>query len=303
MSLDRRIRVDLEREGRGIDVEVERNLNLVEARARQRGSVGSPGLLLVAATAIVLVVALRFGSQPPTSGGPNATPEGPTPSPFPCPAAQGACRGPLASGTYSSALFRPQVRYTVPDGWDNTTDTTFELDLRFVAGGAYTYPDGNRFHDAISIFRGPIAESASTFAPQEGVGRNALDLATWLDTHADLNASNLAPVTIGGAPGYRIDLALPTSPRTSPDHCTTDHGEPRCESLFLSEAGGSGYGFGLVGPETAIVYLIDAPSGDTVMVVIDDVDGVDTAALVGAATPIVTNLTFLEGAAPSPSAP
>jgi hypothetical protein len=52
------------------------------------------------------------------------------------------------------------------------------------------------------------------------------------------------------------------------------------------------YDFGLVGPETAVVYLLDTPSGDTVMVVIDDVDGVDSGGLVTAATPIVYSLVF-----------
>jgi len=52
------------------------------------------------------------------------------------------------------------------------------------------------------------------------------------------------------------------------------------------------YSFGIVGPETAVVYLLDVPSGDTVMVVIDDVDGVDRDLLVAAATPIVNSLVF-----------
>jgi hypothetical protein len=40
------------------------------------------------------------------------------------------------------------------------------------------------------------------------------------------------------------------------------------------------------------VYLLDSPSSDTVMVVIDDVDGVDQAGLVAAATPIVNSVAF-----------
>ena len=97
---------------------------------------------------------------------------------------------------------------------------------------------------------------------------------------------------MGGAPGYRITISVPKGPRASPDHCTTDHGEPACESLFISDDPAATFGFGLVGPESAVVYLVDAPSGDTVMVVIDDVDGVDTAGLVAAATPIVNSLVF-----------
>jgi hypothetical protein len=200
--------------------------------------------------------------------------------------------GPLPPGTYSTLQFAPQVTFTVPDGWVNTQNNLAELDLSYAAGGAYTYPDGTTFHDGIAIFRRPVAESAATQVPVAGIGMTALDLATWLNGHADLVASGLTPAAIGGAPGYRIDLSLPTGARTAPDHCTTDHGEPRCESLFMSDGAYPPYGFGLVGPESVVVYLIDLPGGDTVMIVIDDVDGVDAAGLVAAATPIVDSLVF-----------
>ena len=87
-------------------------------------------------------------------------------------------------------------------------------------------------------------------------------------------------------------VSLPTGPRNGPDHCTSDHGEPRCESLFLNSDPAGPYGFGLVGPEICVVYLLDLPSGETVMVVIDDPDGEEQPALVTAAEPIVQSLTF-----------
>ena len=99
-------------------------------------------------------------------------------------------------------------------------------------------------------------------------------------------------MTIGGASGFRLTLSVPAGTRTTPDHCTTDHGEPRCASLFLSSDPAATYGFGLVGPEIAVVFLLDTPSGDTVMVVIDDVDGVNQPALEAAAMPIVNSLAF-----------
>ena len=55
MSLDRRLRDELQREAEGIDPDVGRGLNVVEARARRRSTVGL-GSLLVAATAVVLVI-------------------------------------------------------------------------------------------------------------------------------------------------------------------------------------------------------------------------------------------------------
>ena len=91
--------------------------------------------------------------------------------------------------------------------------------------------------------------------------------------------------SIGGATGFRLVLSLPTGTRAAPDHCTTDHGESRCESLFLSSDPAATYGFGLVGPESVVAYLLDTPSGDTVLIVIDDVDGVAPDRLIEAATP------------------
>jgi hypothetical protein len=301
VSLDQRLRRDLDRDASGIVVDVERNLETVERRAQRRSSVGAP-IFLVAAAIVVAAIALRFGSLLPTSGGPNVT-LSPTPTPYPCPLHQGTCLGPLQSGVYSTRSFAPRIGYTVPGGWDNTLDTRAQVDLSYLAGGTYTYPDGTKFHDAISIFRRPLAESATALVPLEGIGTTALDLANWLNAHVDLDASGLTPVTVDGAPGYRIEIAIPAGPRTSADHCTTDHGEPRCESLFVSSDPVSAYGFGIVGPETAVVYLVDAPSGGTVMIVIDDADGVDRAGLIAAATPIVNSISFLEIAPTASSGP
>jgi hypothetical protein len=232
----------------------------------------------------------------PSSATPGSSPASPSPSSTPsayvCPSGQGTCLGPLDPGAHSTTSFVPTIGYTVPSGWVNTLDSHGEMDLLYSAGGEYTYPDGLTFHDAVSFFRRPVAESASTRAPLKGIGKKAKDLAQWLDGHVDLIASSPTPVAIGGARGYRVVISVPTTPRTKPDHCTSDHGEPACESLFISDDPAAFYGFGVVGPETSVVYLLDAPSGDTVMVVIDDVDGVDQAGLVAAATPIVNSLVF-----------
>ena len=302
MSLDERLRAELDRAASGIVVDVERNLDAVEERARRRASVGPAPMLLAAAAIVVIAVGLRFGLVP-SHGGPGAspTPAGPTASPYRCVTNLGSCLGPLGPGTYQTHTFAPQINYTVPDGWANTLDTRGEMDLRYGAGGTTTYPDGTVFHDGISIFRRPLAESAASFVFEPGIGIKALDLATWLNGHVDLVATGLAPVTIGGATGYRLEIALPTGARTSPDHCTTDHGDPRCESLFLPDDPSNAYGFGIVGPETAVIYLLDAPTGDTVMIVIDDVDGVDRAGLIAAATPIVNSITFVGFESPATS--
>jgi len=259
------------------------------------------GFLAVAIMAAVLVLSNRAGSVgiQPTPGATVTVSASPSPVSTASPtstASSSACAIDgatcLDAGTHSSSEFVPKVTYTVPAGWIRTNDNRGELDLQFAAGGHYTYPDGLTFNDAVSIFRRPVAESATARAPLAGVGTKAGALAQWLAGHKDLVASAPTRVTVGGVSAFRLVLTLPTGPRTAPDHCTTDHGDPRCESLFLSSDPAAFYGFGLVGPETAVVYLLDLPSGDTVMVVIDDVDGVDQPGLVAAATPIVESLAF-----------
>jgi hypothetical protein len=265
-------------------------------------------LAAAAAVAILAVASLTLNRFAPSVGvGPTSTPTStatqtpshpPSPSPYPCGQGVGTCRGNLQPGTYPTNGFRPAFTYAVPTGWQNDLDVHSMLVLLDAAGGQYTYPDGTTFRDGIYVFRGPNATSATSRTVVKGVGKKARDLAQWLSGHVDLVASSPTPVTIGGAPGFRLQIALPTTARKSPDRCTADHGETRCESLFVSnvpaaKAGGPDwYDFGIVGPETAVVYLLDTPSGDTVMVVIDDVDGVDRDTLIAAATPIVNSLDF-----------
>ena len=214
--------------------------------------------------------------------------------PYDCQRSRGTCLGPLPAGVYQPTTFEPKIRFAVPDGWSNSYDVPGQFDLSYGAGGQYTYPDGITFSDGLSIFADPVAESAAVQAPLPGVGTSAAALAAWLAGHEDLVATTREPVSIGGATGFRLVLSLPIGVRTAPDHCTTDHGEPRCESLFLSADPQVDYGFGLVGPESAVVYLLDAPTGGTVMLVIDDVDGVDAAGLIQAATPIVQSIGFVQ---------
>ena len=255
------------------------------------GAVAAAALIVVAGAVLVSL----DGSGPSIGSGtsPASPSTAPSPtSPFPCPSGHGSCLGLLQPGPHTTTSFVPAFSYAVAGGWANTLDVRGEFDLTYATGGRSTYPDGTTFDDGIYVFRRPVAESTTSQTPEAGVGTTANDLARWLVGHADLGASAPTPVTIGGASGYRMTLSVPAGQRTAPDHCTTDHGEPRCASLFISGDPAVTYGFGLVGPEIAVVYLLDTPSGDTVMVVIDDVDGVNQPRLEAAALPIVNSLAF-----------
>jgi hypothetical protein len=101
MSLDRRLRSELERDAQRIVPDVERNLGIVEARARPRSSIGASGLL-VAAAVIAAAIIMRIGPSLPGAGGPN-------PSAASSPSASIAAASPGASydaiaGTYRVTL-------------------------------------------------------------------------------------------------------------------------------------------------------------------------------------------------------
>jgi hypothetical protein len=79
VSLDRRLRSELERDADRIVPDVERNLGAVEARARGRSSVGTPAIVF-AAVVVAVAILLRLGASLPPSGGPSPAPSGPTTS-------------------------------------------------------------------------------------------------------------------------------------------------------------------------------------------------------------------------------
>lgn len=101
MSLDRRLRQELDRDADRIGADVERNLGAVEARARRRSSIGSSALLAAAAV-IVLAIVVRLGSSVPSTG---ASPGPATASPSP--SAVAASPNPsfeAIAGTYTVSL-------------------------------------------------------------------------------------------------------------------------------------------------------------------------------------------------------
>jgi len=263
---------------------------------------------LAMATAIgALVVAIAGLSLYLPRSGPAASPSpsattSPTPTavptltvvqPYECERSRGTCLGPLSAGVYETTTFVPRVRFSVPQGWSNLYDVPGQYDVRPDGGGQYTYPDGTTFSDRLSIYANPVTVSGTDGAPLDTVGTSATELASWLAARTDIVATRPTPILVGGASGSRLDVSLPAGFHTTTDRCATAHSEPRCVSLFVPSDAQLAYGFGLVGPESAVVYLLDVPSGGTVMFVIDDVDGVDSAGLTKAATPIIESVGFV----------
>ncbi|MEO6511080.1 MAG: hypothetical protein ABIO16_08830 [Nocardioides sp.] len=145
-------------------------------------------------TAVLLAstLAASSASQAVTSPEPCFNPEG------------GACLGPLAPGTYETTVFRPGIRYTVPDGWVNGEDlignfTIFRGDDPQVGlvGGSYVgiyadvrIPDGCEEH------------------PDPAIGHQPADLVAWFVDHPGLATSRPRKVKVGGLRGMVVDVPL-----------------------------------------------------------------------------------------------
>ena len=99
MSLDRRLRDELQRDAQRIVPDVERNLGAVEARARRRVSIGTP-TLLAAAAVIAVAIVIRVQTAPSSVGGPS---QSPTTSAAPSPALGSPTYDAIA-GTYTLSI-------------------------------------------------------------------------------------------------------------------------------------------------------------------------------------------------------
>jgi hypothetical protein len=101
MSFDRRLREELRQEATAIEPDVERHLGAVEARARRRGGIGAP-TLVVAAAIVIAALVLRLPDQFAAGGpGPSAQPSlGASPAASPSTPAS----YPQIAGTYQVTL-------------------------------------------------------------------------------------------------------------------------------------------------------------------------------------------------------
>lgn len=187
--------------------------------------------LAIAAAAVVVVAIVGINLLPRNGGvaGPGSTPTpSPTPTVSPTPAASPMAlrEGALPAGTYvstpfsqsgSDACFAPpqagcidpitddaiRVTFTLPDGWDGSTD------------GASPTSTGNDAPDGAGVLfvRGawlltdPCQNGANPDIP---VGPTVDEFANALANHPILTTTTPADVTLGGYSGKYMDLQVPT---------------------------------------------------------------------------------------------
>jgi len=116
------------------------------------------------------------------------------------------------------------------------------------------------------------------------VGTTAKDLATWLSSRPQLLASKPKLTTLAGRPAYQLDFTL------SPDAGQLC-GVP-CVNLLNSADRVTWYQFGIEGPWKVRAFLLDGPDGATVMITVEDVDGVGFDREVREAQPVLDSLSF-----------
>ena len=163
----------------------------------------------LAAAAIVLLLA--GCSSPSSSASPTTEPavdrSESTPVGHPtCPNPHGgSCLGPLAAGDYQTTTFKPQLNYTVPDGWTNMED----LPGNFWLFQQQDSQEGARGGSYLGIYSNVHAAAIDcTEAWQGGVGTTPADLVAWYQTVPGLIVSEPIAVTVGGLDGLQVDLSL-----------------------------------------------------------------------------------------------
>jgi hypothetical protein len=171
--------------------------------------------LVTGLAAVVVLAVVGYSLLPRTAPGPgvHSTPlptaaptTAPTPTPLvtpepvSCDGGTAGCLGPLAAGTYSAANFRPRLSYTVPAGWSNTYDP----------GRAYTLvpPGGGYSFQVLSEVDIPEQTQPDCDAVKKANSTGSVDeWVEFLTKNPGLTAKAPVAVTVGGAPGFRVDFA------------------------------------------------------------------------------------------------
>jgi hypothetical protein len=237
------------------------------------------GLLVV----VLVLGGLIGGPEPVVSPTPPPTPSSPGPSVQPTP--RGVV---LPAGEFASGQFSPAVVLTLPDGW--TLEDNQPNSMTFVrpnAGYLVQGDNGLVGFDAIKLYARPIAgQPDGTIGGVEGVGTTARELAAWLSQRPQLTATAVTENTLAGLKAYVLDFQL--SPAAGA-FC----GIP-CANLLDDGTGQEQYAFGIEGDWRVRAYLLDTPDGSTVMVTVEDTDGLGFEDEIAAAEPILASLRFVE---------
>jgi hypothetical protein len=236
-----------------------------------------------------------------------------------------SCAGPLAPGSYQSAIFDPRagseprvarpgaVGYTVPAGWANADDWYHSLMLVPDSGFQRLLVDDSAWPDQVRIWATPPValklEGPDCEWREDPQGGGTVEsLAAWLSSHPDLSAGPPTPITIDGHDGSMIDIDLAIDDSTAcPAPFDGMPGVPlfgsgsdvRSDGLLITNWEQGGWDFGAGGlckdctsdPQRIILLDLD---GQPLVILIDSEKPEDQATFVEKAMPIVESLRFPE---------
>ena len=209
------------------------------------------GLTLVLALAAVQVIRSQDGSEP-------------------------AVTPPTVAPPTRPQVFQPAFAYSLPGGWDVYRDTA-----RYFSVRPTEISEG---FTGIHVLRSVVASTTDCAPrPAPGVGTSAAAMTTWLSGHEALLATSPRPVTVGGASGYRVDIAL------------TQGWESPCEFgdvPFLTAAQGTGEVWAIATGQRMRVIVLDLAAGGTVTAVIEADQPTRFGPFVAEAQPIVESFDF-----------
>jgi hypothetical protein len=124
----------------------------------------------------------------------------------------GPCLGTLSAGTYRTEEFEPGLTYSMPDGWQNTSDLTGEVG--FLAPGYALDGSADGGSEYIVVFTSVRAENrkCSTLAEAEsdqpGVARTPEAMAAEFQVRPGLVTTEPQAATIGGLHGLVMDIRM-----------------------------------------------------------------------------------------------
>jgi len=190
------------------------------------------------------------------------------------------CFGSCPAGTYRSRRFQPSLTYTVPAGWF-TGDQPLEYAFTVGSDGA---------GDGIFLFRDPVAHSQDPDCPMAAdptIGTSPKDLTHWIASLPGLKATTPKAVSLGGLPGFTLDIRLAPTWKHA---CPYSDGQPVVPLIVGSEAG-SGPDWN-AGPTGMRIWVLDAGANRRVWIDMEAGDHLTLDQLVERATPVLESFEF-----------
>ena len=172
-------------------------------------------------------------------------------------------------------------------GWSNFGDSPGEFGLQTLGS----------ISGDIVVWRDPVAvrtERVDRPEPDDAVGGSAEELAIWLAEHPQLEATDPAPVSVGGLDGFEVEIAIAPASTNTPAMCPP--GEV-CVDVFAPPHLGFAWRLVTRDDRARMILLATADGTGTVLIAVDPYDhlGTDLEAFATLAEPLLDSIDFTAG--------